>query len=144
MNTRPTASPARPVHGWLEPSSGVSVQRTMARPPFSLSTPNIGVLIMIALCLTAAAAWASERDQLWQHAYGGSAQDRGYDMAPTADGGMVLAGYTRSFGASGKDVYVVKVDVAGYQQWDAPLGTAARREASRRYLKEVPSPRLVE
>ena len=80
---------------------------------------------LILLALVAGPAASMEGDMLWEHSYGGSAQDWGYDVKITDDGGFIITGYTKSFGVSGSDVYLVKLDAAGTLQWDTPLGSAA-------------------
>jgi len=50
---------------------------------------------------------------LWTRTYGGTGNDYGYSVAPTSDGGYIVAGETNSFGAGGYDVYLIKVDANG-------------------------------
>ncbi|GAJ22610.1 unnamed protein product, partial [marine sediment metagenome] len=40
----------------------------------------------------------------------------------TTGGGYVLAGWTRSFGSGGKDVYLLKIDVNGDIVWTRTYG----------------------
>jgi hypothetical protein len=70
-------------------------------------------------------AFSAEGEELWSQSYGGSSQDWGLDAKVTEDGGFILTGFTKSFGVSGSDVYLVKLDAAGIIQWDTPLGSAA-------------------
>ncbi len=60
---------------------------------------------------------------------GGSADDAAYDMKVTSDGGFILAGYTKSKGSGGADVWVVKLDAAGNVQWDRTFGGSGDDEA---------------
>ena len=59
---------------------------------------------------------------LWQRTFGGPDGDWLNRMWPTADGGCILAGQTLSFGAGDGDVYLVKADSAGTEQWSRTFG----------------------
>lgn len=48
-------------------------------------------------------------DTLWTKTYGGSNADEAHSIIETADGGFVVAGSTRSFGAGGFDAYVMRI-----------------------------------
>ncbi len=64
----------------------------------------------------------SSGEVLWTRTYGGSSEDVGHSVYQTADGGYVIAGYTHSFGAGGKDVYLVKTDSSGNTVWTRTYG----------------------
>ncbi|HXH19955.1 MAG TPA: PKD domain-containing protein, partial [Chitinophagales bacterium] len=49
----------------------------------------------------------------WSKTYGGSAYDDGWYVIEVPNRGYIIAGYTSSFGAGGKDVYLIKTDVNG-------------------------------
>jgi len=49
----------------------------------------------------------------WTKTIGGENDDRGFSLIQTSDGGYAIAGSTQSFGARGRDVYVVKLDRNG-------------------------------
>ena len=55
---------------------------------------------------------------------GGVDDDYGYSIIQTSDGGYVIAGITRSFGAGLDDVYVTKLDAQGNLQWTRTIGEA--------------------
>ncbi len=61
-------------------------------------------------------------DSIWTKTFGGSADDRGYSVQQTMDGGYIIAGATESYGAGGKDVYLIKTDANGNQQWYKTFG----------------------
>ncbi len=63
-------------------------------------------------------------DTLWTHAYGGPGPDGAMSLATTADGGYVLGGSSASFTPGINDLYLVKVDSAGTQQWARHYGGA--------------------
>jgi M6 family metalloprotease-like protein len=59
---------------------------------------------------------------LWTQTYGGSSNDYGRSVQQTSDEGYIIAGYTNSFGAGGDDVYLVKTDASGIEQWSQTFG----------------------
>jgi hypothetical protein len=58
----------------------------------------------------------------WTKTIGGPENEEGNFLIQTSDGGYVIAGATNSFGAGGKDVYVVKLDANGNLQWTKTIG----------------------
>ena len=57
----------------------------------------------------------------FSNVYGGNGFDRGLYIAHTSDGGYIACGYTRSFGDN-YDMYVLKTDAQGRQQWQKNYG----------------------
>jgi hypothetical protein len=64
----------------------------------------------------------SRGNALWSRTYGGSDIDDGMTVQQTSDGGYILVGGTYSYGAGGKDVYLVKTDPLGQSQWSKTYG----------------------
>lgn len=64
----------------------------------------------------------------WTRTFGGAGTEYGYDVCPTADGGFVMVGMTRSSGAGDGDIFLVKADSLGWEEWSATYGGAARDE----------------
>jgi uncharacterized delta-60 repeat protein len=58
----------------------------------------------------------------WTKTIGGSDRDVAYSIIQSSDGGYVIAGDTRSFGAGWYDFYVVKLDSLGNVQWTKTIG----------------------
>jgi TolB-like protein len=58
----------------------------------------------------------------WAKTYGGTGDDYALSVLQTSDGGYILAGYTRSFGAGWGDVFLVKTDANGNVQWAKTYG----------------------
>ncbi|MBK6988603.1 MAG: hypothetical protein IPH33_10420 [Bacteroidetes bacterium] len=56
-------------------------------------------------------------DSLWTRTIGGNKKDGGKTVEFTSDGGMVLAGITRSFGLINPNYYLVKTDSLGTIEW---------------------------
>jgi len=72
---------------------------------------------------------------VWQKCLGGSQDDEAYSVQQTADGGYVVAGYTKSndgdvSGNHGEsDCWVVKLDTSGNMVWQRSLGGSSKEEA---------------
>ena len=79
-------------------------------------------ILLSALCPLLLVAQAP--DTLWTRTFGGVANDMGYAVQQTSDGGFVIAGWTRSFGAGESDVYLIKTDANGILQWQKTYGGA--------------------
>jgi hypothetical protein len=68
-------------------------------------------------------------DTLWTKTFGGPSLDYGHGVCETADGAVVVAGYTMSFGAGGEDVYLLKLDADGSTLWSRTYGGTGLDEA---------------
>jgi hypothetical protein len=58
----------------------------------------------------------------WAKTYGGASEDYAYFVQQTSDGGYIVAGRTRSFGAGGYDIFLIKTDANGNVQWAKTYG----------------------
>ena len=76
-----------------------------------------GIIFCIILVLTIGTCLAG-----WERTYGGSENDLGWSVAQTTDGGYIVAGRTRSFGAGSWDVYLVKTSPLGDTIWTRTYG----------------------
>jgi nicotinamide riboside kinase len=61
-------------------------------------------------------------DTIWTRTYGGTEDDWGGSVYQTFDGGYVIAGGTRSYGAGSYDVYLLKTDANGDTIWTRTYG----------------------
>jgi len=52
-------------------------------------------------------------DTLWTRIYGGADEDAGYSVDQTSDGGYIITGATKSFGAGGYDIWFLRTDSLG-------------------------------
>lgn len=64
----------------------------------------------------------ADGDTLWTRTYGGSAREQGWGVDPAPDGGFVIVGETSSFGAGGRDFYIVRIDDSGDTLWTRTYG----------------------
>ncbi|NOY58561.1 MAG: T9SS type A sorting domain-containing protein [Calditrichaeota bacterium] len=69
-------------------------------------------------------------NELWHKTYGGSDWDIAGTMTLTNDGGYLLAGWTADFGAQARDVYLIKTDAEGNEQWHKIYGGVHKDGAS--------------
>jgi hypothetical protein len=74
--------------------------------------------------------WSYDIEQ-WNTTFGGPQDDGAKCVIQTSDGGYALAGYTRSSGAGGSDMWLVKIDADGTQQWNMTYGGPQDEMANR-------------
>lgn len=67
---------------------------------------------------------------LWAKTYGGNEDDALIDIAVAPEGGYIAAGWTKSFGAEGTDVWVVKIDEEGEIEWERRYGGDGDEQAT--------------
>ncbi|MCX6675596.1 MAG: immunoglobulin domain-containing protein, partial [Methanothrix sp.] len=61
-------------------------------------------------------------NEIWDRTFGGPKDDKGESVRQTSDGGYILVGATRSSGAGGYDLWVIKTDKDGSIVWDKTFG----------------------
>lgn len=73
-------------------------------------------------------AWLVKTDPIgnmeWNLTYGGPQEDRFLDLIKAKDGGLILVGYTASFGAGNYDALLMKVNASGVIVWNQTYGGA--------------------
>tara|TARA_B100001741_G_C16509512_1_gene578964 strand:- start:65 stop:1396 length:1332 start_codon:yes stop_codon:yes gene_type:complete len=58
----------------------------------------------------------------WRQTFGGITHDYGLSVQQTYDGGYIITGTTESYGSGDKDVYLIKTDGNGIEQWTKTFG----------------------
>jgi len=59
---------------------------------------------------------------LWQRTFGGSSGDTGSSLIQTSDAGFMITGFTYSYDAGNGDIWVIKTDENGMEQWNMTYG----------------------
>lgn len=60
--------------------------------------------------------------ELWNQTIGGPDYDEALCISPTTDNGYILTGSTQNYGTGGGDVWLLKTDLNGTEQWNTTFG----------------------
>jgi SdrD B-like domain len=99
-------------------SLNLSLVSLLRRSIAVLPTANLPTVNVILFSLFATFASA----QGWQHTFGGSKEDAASAVVATLDGGYATLGFSESFGSVAMQMYLIKTDAYGKQQWAKSYG----------------------
>jgi hypothetical protein len=68
-------------------------------------------------------------NELWSRTFGGDGADGGSELLQVNSNEVMLLGFTNSFGAGDRDVYLQSVSLAGDSLWSTTVGGAAYEES---------------
>ena len=64
----------------------------------------------------------SQGNEEWNQTYGGNEDDKGFSVQQTSDGGYIITGFTDSYGSGEFDIWLVKTDSQGNEEWNQTFG----------------------
>ena len=78
--------------------------------------------LFLIICCSSLCLGESAPEEEWNITFGGLEADAAYSIQQTSDDGYILAGSTESFGLGKTDVWLLKIDSKGNEQWNRTYG----------------------
>lgn len=86
-----------------------------------MTVNRLKMIAVVGLALVAGAAWGQVEVE-WERTFGGWDYDHCNSVIQTADGGFAMVGATESFGAGGRDIWLVRTNASGDSLWSRTFG----------------------
>jgi len=72
----------------------------------------------------------SDGNKQWSKVFGENPFDEGLSVQQTSDGGYIVVGYTYSYGSGKSDIWLIKTDENGNEEWSQTFGGSKREKGN--------------